>query len=259
MSWNRSGALVCALGAAGLLGLALTGAKNNCLPVAEGCVEHDDCAEGQYCDAGACEPLGYCDVAEDCEGQPLPVPACVGFFTCEAHACVWRCGTVPLPCDPAAWRDCGDAAVCVAEALPGPGTCGPFAHGQTVGAGYACGGSIGVGCAEGLHCKGLPHGVTGGTGTCTLMTCADWYDEYAALVTFLRRCQTADECVPVPGTSCGCTRNLVLNRERDLTAFWDLVAAMNAAGCGIATTCDCPPADGTVCRDGLCAWNYVGY
>jgi hypothetical protein len=243
--------------AAAIVVTALTGARSSCIPVAEGCVEHADCAPGQYCDEGACEVLGWCETAADCYGQPIIVPLCLGYFTCAANACAWHCGPQPLTCDPAVPRACGDELVCVAASLDAPGVCQPFEHGVTVGAGYACGGSIGVGCAEGLFCAGLPYGRTGGTGVCTDMTCSDWYREYQALTTTLRHCQTAADCVAVPGTSCGCTRNLVLNRSEDLTPFWRLVEQMNADGCGLATTCDCPPADGYVCREGLCGWNYL--
>jgi len=243
--------------AALILVTALTGARSSCIPVAEGCVEHADCAEGQYCAAGACEVLGWCETAEDCQGQPLPVPACVGYFTCEANDCAWHCGAVPQTCDAALPRACGDELVCVTDSVDVPGRCLPFEHGISVGAGYACGGSIGVSCAEGLFCKGLPWGTTGGTGTCTDMTCPDWRTEYEALVTRLRHCETAADCAAVPGTSCGCTRDLVLNASENLSPLRWILEHMNADGCGMATTCDCPPADGYVCQEGLCGCNYL--
>lgn len=162
-----------------------------------------------------------------------------------------------LACDPMVEASCPEENVCVAESVSEAGECRPFDHGQTVGAGYSCGGSIGVSCAEGLFCAGLPHGLVGGSGTCTLMACSDWMGEYDRMVEYLGRCDAADECVGISGTSCGCTRNLVLNKDSELGGFWSLVEQMNQAGCGIATTCDCPPADGYLCEDGHCAWNYL--
>lgn len=72
-------------------------------------------------------------------------------------------------CDPAEEKSCADEdLVCMAETVEETGMCQPFAHGTTVGAGYGCGGSIGVSCAEGLFCQGLPTRMIGGTGVCAL-------------------------------------------------------------------------------------------
>ncbi|MCP4674005.1 MAG: hypothetical protein GY854_00485 [Deltaproteobacteria bacterium] len=87
--------------------------------------------------------------------------------------------------------------------------------------------------------------------------CADWHTAYSAEVENVAACTSADQCEALPGTSCGCTRNLVVNSASDLTYFWELYGAMADAGCGIYTTCDCPPADGYVCEEGQCAWNYL--
>jgi len=73
-------------------------------------------------------------------------------------------------CDPAVEKSCNDDEhVCMAETIEETGMCQPFEHGTTVGAGYKCGGSIGVSCAEGLSCEGLPVGMIGGSGICTLV------------------------------------------------------------------------------------------
>jgi len=165
----------------------------------------------------------------------------------------------PLTCNPATELACGDELVCVAETIEEDGSCLEFDHGQTVGAGYSCGGSIGVGCAEGLYCAGLPKypGWIGGTGTCTLMECSDWYKEYQDAIKMMNTCTTADECVAIPGTSCGCTHDVVLNKNADTTMVSKIINAMNADECGIMTTCDCPQADGFKCESGHCAWNYL--
>ncbi len=167
MRGHRMGFIGLTLLAGTLVFLALANTKGSCVPVEpEGCGADADCGDGMYCDDGACAILGACETAEDCEGQPLIVPACVGFFSCPAGSCIWSCGVPVETCDPATPLDCGDQLVCVASTVDEPGTCAPFDHGQTVGAGYTCGGSIGVGCAEGLSCLGLPQGMVGGTGTC---------------------------------------------------------------------------------------------
>ena len=67
-----------------------------------------------------------------------------------------------------ATQSCGASQACVVDVDPcGGATCQAFGHGLVVGKGYACGGSIGVSCATGLSCGGLPaSSVKGGTGTC---------------------------------------------------------------------------------------------
>eukprot|EP00051_Salpingoeca_urceolata_P008220 m.104328 g.104328 ORF g.104328 m.104328 type:complete len:115 (-) comp15638_c0_seq1:87-431(-) len=78
-----------------------------------------------------------------------------------------------------------------------------------------------------------------------------------------RDCQHDTDCVAaVPGTSCGCTRNLVINGNTTVKKYQMLVAE-----CGDLpfSTCDCPPANGFRCnrhenRDwGTCGWNYTSW
>ncbi|MEL4402915.1 hypothetical protein AAEJ42_22010, partial [Shewanella algae] len=53
--------------------------------------------------------------------------------------------------------------------------CVNFAHGQSVGLGYSCGGSIGVGCVKGLVChQASASGMVGGTGTCQFDIAGAW-------------------------------------------------------------------------------------
>ncbi len=80
--------------------------------------------------------------------------------------------TADPKCNPIRANDCPAGLVCVAQDLNRYGMCKPFAHGQNVGKGYTCGGSIGVGCASGLACN-APTGVLGGTGTCGPDTTCD--------------------------------------------------------------------------------------
>jgi hypothetical protein len=72
-------------------------------------------------------------------------------------------------------------------------------------------------------------------------------------------CEADDECgQPLMGTSCGCTRDLVAREDADPTAFYEALSEAQAAGCDTSgSTCDCPEADGFVCNDGRCGWNYV--
>jgi hypothetical protein len=252
----------------GLIGLAavaaLTGAKGEgCAPApqqGEACGAGDACAAGLTCVHyyGIAGPSGpeftSCEIPCSESGDCPEDQACT--FIADGPGNVCR-PVVVTECDPGVTQSCGPDEVCVAQKLGEPGQCGPFDHGQTVGAGYSCGGSIGVSCAEGLYCKGLPHGHLGGSGTCTLMTCTDWTDEYKSWVSSMQGCTTADECVSVSGTSCGCTRDVVVNKNRDLEGFEAFVQEMNDAGCGVMTTCDCPAAQGFACVNGLCGWNYL--
>lgn len=57
---------------------------------------------------------GYCDVPADCTG--LPHPQCLGYFTCEAHACTWHCG-------PSGEEKCGEVT-CKAGTVCCNASCG---------------------------------------------------------------------------------------------------------------------------------------
>ena len=160
--------------------------QGECVPWAgpgercEGFVRHwqrERCAPGLSCLFS--EPTG--DVPGTCvsciyDGKPYQegekFPATDGCNTCTCTdggnvACT-EMACFPI-CDPAVEQSCKDAdKVCMAETVDEDGICQPFDHGTTVGAGYKCGGSIGVSCAEGLACEGMPVGMIGGTGVCTL-------------------------------------------------------------------------------------------
>lgn len=87
-------------------------------------------------------------------------------------------------------------------------------------------------------------------------TCTDVQNELFAL----RACSSDAECgTEVQGSSCGCTRNLVVRRDADLARIKALLEeTIGGKACfGGATTCDCPAADGFACRQGLCTWNYL--
>jgi hypothetical protein len=252
------------LGLIGLVALAgLTGASGDgCEPAptqGEPCGAGDACASGLTClhYYGIAGPSGpeFMTCEYPCSGNVDCPTDQVCTLIADGPGNVCQPGQ-QIGCDPAEEQSCGPELVCVASALGETGTCGDFQHGQSVGAGYGCGGSIGVSCAEGLYCKGLTPGVVGGSGTCTAMTCDDWSEEYQSWVGAINHCTTADDCVSVAGTSCGCTRNVVVNQHEDIDGFKALVDARNDAGCWLVTTCDCPAADGYACTNGVCGWNY---
>ena len=249
---GRFGALGTALALA-LATIALVGAKaGDCIPTTpEGCASHADCGEGMYCEDGGCETLGYCEVADDCYDQPIATPLCIGYFGCERSSCAWHCGTPPGQGEACGPGDaCADGLSCVHYyGIAGPS--GPdFATCE-----YPCGN--GQACPPGQHCVTIADGP--GQVCQPMSDCGDWFAAYTELTTDLRACTSAEQCQAVPGTSCGCTRNLVVNRRAALDLLFDFLEGMNAAGCGLVSTCDCPPADGFVCQNGLCAWNYTGY
>ena len=93
---------------------------------------------------------------------------------------------------------------------------------------------------------------------------------YDAELKLTRFCQNDSDCGQVlTGTSCGCTRNLVARKGADLTKFNDLrktylallgVSSAIPEECSqisMGSTCDCPDADGFLCVDKICTWNYT--
>jgi len=93
---------------------------------------------------------------------------------------------------------------------------------------------------------------------CVTCSCGEWFDTWAALLAQVQACQSADECVDLPGTSCGCTMNHVVNANASLWLFWQVGELMGNAGCSpFVSTCSCPPADGFECENGVCGWNYL--
>lgn len=166
------------------------------------------------------------------------------------------------------WIDIGPFVVCVWEGIAQPVEAGgafsaSFLVPEKAGT-YRIHFPVSFGCIEGkplseAECDGMKDVYTPSFKVTQALpeTCEEWralYDAQAANVT---ACASPDECAALPGTSCGCTRNLVVNKDADLTTFWQIYKDMGQAGCGIITTCDCPPADGYLCQDGQCAWNYL--
>ncbi|MBM4371600.1 MAG: hypothetical protein FJ098_08095 [Deltaproteobacteria bacterium] len=93
---------------------------------------------------------------------------------------------------------------------------------------------------------------------CVTCSCQDWYATWLAVLFQVTACSTAADCLDVPGTSCGCTHNVVVNKNASLWQFWNVAELMGSAGCSpFMSTCDCPPADGFLCQNGHCTWNYI--
>lgn len=103
--------------------------------------------------------------------------------------------------------------------------------------------------------------MAGGDAACTQRACGgggapgtSCQDELAAELAKVQACEQDEDCgVPIPGSSCGCTRNLVANTSADTSRVEELLKTCS----GLGSTCDCPAADGFVCKDQRCAWNYV--
>ena len=91
-------------------------------------------------------------------------------------------------------------------------------------------------------------------------TCEDVSAEFTAEAEAIRSCEVAADCgIDLAGTSCGCTRNWVARADADTTTFYDLIDEAAEAECdlGLASTCDCPAADGFDCVEGVCTWDYI--
>ena len=93
---------------------------------------------------------------------------------------------------------------------------------------------------------------------CVTCSCGEWSETWAALLAQVQACQSPDDCVDVPGTSCGCSMNYVVNESADLWMFWLLADHMGEAGCSpFMSTCSCPAVDGFKCENNTCSWNYL--
>lgn len=71
-------------------------------------------------------------------------------------------------------------------------------------------------------------------------------------------CTKSSECGQlVEKVSCGCTRVPVARKNADLASFYKWLSYGGKVGClSLGSTCDCPEADGFICKNGSCQWNY---
>lgn len=102
----------------------------------------------------------------------------------------------------------------------------------------------------------------GGQVACTLIDCADSCEDIeakrAAELEKVQSCSTASECgQTIPGSSCGCTRDLVARKDASLEHYLELQKSASALCGGGGSTCDCPTADGFACVNQRCSWNYT--
>jgi len=91
--------------------------------------------------------------------------------------------------------------------------------------------------------------------------CASLVEALVAEESRIRTCRYDEDCGQVLNTSCGCTRNKVAAKDADAVVFYELLSEVMARHCDnypTITVCDCPPANGFKCENGLCKWNYAG-
>jgi len=94
----------------------------------------------------------------------------------------------------------------------------------------------------------------------TIEDCEDLEAAFASEAAEIRACVAADECgQELKGTSCGCTRNWVARLDANTDPFYALISKAEELECQLFLngTCDCPEADGFLCTDGICVWNYL--
>ncbi|HEY3493049.1 MAG TPA: hypothetical protein VGK73_00110 [Polyangiaceae bacterium] len=115
-------------------------------------------------------------------------------------------------------------------------------------------------CLEGGLVACTTRGCAGNGGGASL-TCDDVRAAAQTELAGIQKCESPDDCGQVlEGTSCGCTRNLVARLDADTTRFEELLSTtVDGEQCvSLASTCDCPAADGFACQNGSCTWNYAG-
>ena len=190
-------------------------------PVTGMCMIMMDVFLCSYCGNGVCES-GWenpCNCAVDCLNEPME----------PTVLCAETGGS---------WTNCGSG-------------CGPWSCGSPIS--WICPAVCIPQCACPADAPGWDP-VAG----CVKCSCDEWYGTYQWALDEVTQCSAASDCVDLPGTSCGCTHNLVVNADADLTYFWMVAEMLGEAGCSpFVSTCDCPPADGFACEAGQCTWNYL--
>lgn len=107
---------------------------------------------------------------------------------------------------------------------------------------------------------GVPQTTGGEFETDGFTTCEQLKADYQAELIEVGSCVDDSECgQELKGTSCGCTHNSVARLDADASGVYALIMLAEEHGCELilAGTCDCPAADGFVCNDGHCGWNYL--
>ncbi|MEO6599951.1 MAG: hypothetical protein ABIQ16_08785 [Polyangiaceae bacterium] len=91
-------------------------------------------------------------------------------------------------------------------------------------------------------------------------SCDSLVSDMKGTLASVQKCKSAADCgQPIPGSSCGCTRDLVARKDADISPYLAQKARVFDLGCASegGSTCDCPNADGFACVDNVCSWNYV--
>ncbi|MDI1451645.1 hypothetical protein [Polyangium sp. 6x1] len=130
--------------------------------------------------------------------------------------------------------------------------------GGTGGGGTAgSGGTTGSGGAGGGDSMSTSGGM--GSGGSSNLTCAEVLADLKQEGESIMSCTSDAECgQELKGTSCGCTNNLVARIGADTTRFYELLTQSDELECDQTVgTCDCPNAEGFICKNGFCGWNYV--
>ena len=201
-----------------------------------------------WCD-DLCEDYGDCcgDKAAVCDDEPaiefcMQDDECDSGF-CDHSECLSNCPD-GLICPAVCWGQCGEP-----EPEPEPE---PTCEGSCGGQGNGC--WCDEACTNYGDCCGDYEEV------CLEPDCDAMVAAFQAETAEIRACEQDSDCGQVlTGTSCGCSRNWVAREGADID-LWDSLRddAMDA-GCelpGMISTCDCPAADGFVCNEGVCGWNY---
>jgi hypothetical protein len=91
--------------------------------------------------------------------------------------------------------------------------------------------------------------------------CSALETELSSQLADLQSCETDDECgESIAAGNCGCTHAVPIrksvNRAR-VAEYVDLAAKVSQCTMAGGSVCNCPPADGFVCRGSKCAWNFL--
>ena len=91
-------------------------------------------------------------------------------------------------------------------------------------------------------------------------SCDSLVDQMKVSLSSVQQCTSTADCgQPIPGSSCGCTRDLVARKDADLSSYLAQRAKVAELRCETegGSTCDCPNAEGFACINNVCGWNYV--
>jgi hypothetical protein len=82
--------------------------------------------------------------------------------------------------------------------------------------------------------------------------------QLAVALADLQACEADEDCgASVSEGTCGCTLAVPSRTDADPTQYIDLVRRVSECTQEGGSVCDCPPADGFICDQNRCAWNYL--